>query len=477
MPQPRIVTSAEGAYDSRIAGRFLMSGQLGLFRQLGLAWRPGPASSQGTSSSSPVSPTGANSPSPGARHRALPLLALALTLGTPLLSSCGARSSAPTAGSSVGGSTVGGAGASVAPLRIGAAIALTGNASVIGQDQRIGLELARDHHQGSAPALELRIEDGGSDEGTATNAFRSLIRNEVVALIGPSLSQQAFAVDPIADRAGIPVIGPSNTAKGIPQIGPFVARVSAPVAQVAPLSIAAALKLNPRIQRAAVFYAQDDAYSTSESKIFQQALVDRKLTPVSVQKTSVSDTDFQNQITDTLRDKPDLIVISALPSDGGNLVRQIRELGFKGTLVAGNGMNSPNIYPICQRFCDGLLIAQAYSPEAATPSNKAFLSRYSKARGGSVPPQFTAQAFTAYQVVAEALTRLQAQQPAGRLLTSLPPAELRRQLNTTLLKGTYQTPLGEIRFSPEGEVIQQQFYVAQVRMDPSGTKGRFQLLP
>lgn len=396
----------------------------------------------------------------GLRPR-LPGLVLLLALGGPLLGSCGAPSSAPTAG----------------PLRIGAAIALTGNASVIGQDQRLGLELARDHFQGRGPALELRIEDGGSDEGTATNAFRSLIRDEVVALIGPSLSQQAFAVNPIADRAGIPVIGPSNTAKGIPQIGPFVARVSAPVAQVAPLSIAAALKLNPRIQRAAVFYAHDDAYSTSESKIFQQVLADRQLKPVAVQKTSVSDTDFQNQITDTLRANPDLIVISALPSDGGNLVRQIRELGFKGTLVAGNGMNSPNIYPICQRFCDGLLIAQAYSPEAATPSNKAFLARYGKARGGSVPPQFTAQAFTAYQVLAESLARLQSQQPAGRSLAALPPAELRRQLNTTLLQGTYQTPLGELRFTPEGEVIQQKFYVAQVRMDASGTQGRFQLLP
>jgi branched-chain amino acid transport system substrate-binding protein len=393
---------------------------------------------------------------------------MALAVVAPLLASCGPRP---------GGTGSGGSTGATAPLTIGAAIALTGNASVIGQDQRIGLELAHAHYNGKGPELALKIEDGGSDEVTATNAFRSLINNQVVALIGPSLSQQAFAVDPIADRAGIPVVGPSNTAKGIPQIGPFVARVSAPVAQVAPLSIAAALKLNPKIRRAAVFYAQDDAYSTSESKIFQQVLNERNLKPLSVQKTSVSDTDFQNQITDTLRRNPDLIVISALPSDGGNLVRQLRELGFKGTLVAGNGMNSPNIYPICQRSCDGMLIAQAYSPEAVTPINRTFLSLYSKARGGAIPPQFTAQAFTAYQVVAEALASLKRSLPAGSSLASLPRQELRRQLNATLLKGTYQTPLGEIRFTPEGEVIQKRFYVAQVRMEPDGTSGRFQLVP
>jgi branched-chain amino acid transport system substrate-binding protein len=159
-------------------------------------------------------------------------------------------------------------GASGSALTIGAVIALTGNANLYGQDQRLGLDLARRWSDalplppGDPPRrpLKLQLEDGGSDEATATNAFRSLISANVVALIGPSLSQQAFAVDPIADRDGIPVVGPSNTASGIPQIGPFVSRVSAPVAQVAPLSIAAALKLNPKIRSAAVFYAQDDAY-------------------------------------------------------------------------------------------------------------------------------------------------------------------------------------------------------------------------
>ena len=394
------------------------------------------------------------------RRSGLALLSLALL--APLLGACtGSR----------------GGGGATAALPIGAVIALTGNASVIGQDQRTGLELARAHFQAGRPALELSIEDGGSDEATATNAFRSLIAAQVVALIGPSLSQQAFAVDPIADRAGIPVIGPSNTANGIPEIGPFVARVSAPVSQVAPLSIAAALRQNPGIRRAAVFYAQDDAYSTAESKIFQNTLSRRNLNPVAVQKTSVSDTDFQNQITDTLRRKPDLIVISALPSDGGNLVRQLRELGFKGTLVAGNGMNSPNIYPICQRFCDGLLIAQAYSPEADTPINRAFVAAYAKAKAGAVPPQFSAQAFAAYQVLAESLRSLQTSLPPGGSLAALPRPELRRKLNAALLKGTFQTPLGEIRFTPDGEVLQKNFYVAQVRMNADGRSGRFQLLP
>ena len=67
--------------------------------------------------------------------------------------------------------------------------------------------------------------------------------------MGPSLSQQTFAAGPFAVRAKVPVIGPSNTAKGIPQIGEFVSRVSAPVAIVAPNAVKAAMEINKDLKR------------------------------------------------------------------------------------------------------------------------------------------------------------------------------------------------------------------------------------
>jgi branched-chain amino acid transport system substrate-binding protein len=241
---------------------------------------------------------------------------------------------------------------------------------------------------------------------------------------------------------------------------------------IAPLAIERALKIQPDLKRAAVFYAQDDAYSTAETTIFQKALKEKGLDPVTVQRTQLNDQDFQNQISAALREKPDLIVLSLQAVDGGNLIRQLRELGYRGLIVAGNGMNTPNIYPICQKYCDGLLIAQAYSPELDTPANAAFLKAFQAAKGGAIPPQLTAQAYTALQVIGDALVRLDQRQP----LKGATLAAARKQLMQEILGGTYATPLGEIRFTPEGEVIQSQFFVAQVRMDPGGRSGRFALL-
>ncbi|MCP9809648.1 ABC transporter substrate-binding protein [Cyanobium sp. HWJ4-Hawea] len=363
-------------------------------------------------------------------------------------------------------------------LRLGAGIALTGNAGLLGQDARTGLDLAKLQFAQLQPRLELELEDTGSDEVGATVAFRRLINAKPVAILGPSLSQQGFAVMPMADRAGIPVIGVSTTAPGIPQLGPFVARVASPVTVVAPRSLAKALQLNPGIRRVAVFFAQDDVFCTSETQIFQKAIRAKGLDLVAVQRTSVADTDFQIPITNVLRSRPQLVVISALVADGGNLVRQLRELGYQGQIVAGNGLNTPNIYPVCQKHCDGMLITQAYNPSLDNASNRNLLKLFRRGRSAdAVPPQVTAQAYTGYQVVHEALAKLKGTLPKGQSLTSLPLADLRQRLLKTLLAGTYQTPLGELRFSPEGEVVQRDFSVARVSMDADGRSGRFVLQP
>ena len=363
-------------------------------------------------------------------------------------------------------------------LTIGAVIALTGNANLYGQDQRLGIELARQWFNSQGPGgrparpLHLQLEDGGSDEATAIAGFNLLINRGALALIGPTLSQQAFAADPIAQRRGVPVVAPSNTAKGIPQIGHFISRVSAQSSVIAPLSLDEALRRDPAIRRVAVFFAQDDAYSTAETAIFQKALAARGLPPVTVQRTQLADNDFQNPITAALQQRPQLVVISAQAVDGGNLIRQLRELGYRGQIVVGNGLNTPNIYPICQRWCDGILIAQAYSPELNTPINRAFQQLFRRSNPGQPPSQITAQAFTAYQVLFEAVQRLQAR--GG--LEGLSLRDARRALMGELLAGSYDTPLGPIHFQSDGEVVQERFYVAEVRMQPGGRQGRFTLV-
>ena len=359
------------------------------------------------------------------------------------------------------------------PIPIGVAVAQTSNVALLGQEQVAGVKIAEKYFndQGGINGTPIKIifQDTAGDEAGTINAFQTLMtKNKVVGIVGPTLSQQAFSANPIAERAKVPVLGPSNTAKGIPQIGEYISRVSAPVSIVAPNSVAAALKINPQIKKVAVLYAQNDAFSKSETEIFQQTVKERKLDLVTVQKFQTTDTDFQSQATNTIKLKPDLVIISGLASDGGNLVKQLRELGYKGLIIGGNGLNTSNLFAVCKALCDGVLIAQAYSPEQSGDINKAFrnayLDQYKKE-----PPQFSAQAFTAVQVYVDALNAMDKKTK----ISGLPISQLRTDLNKQLLAGKYQSPLGEIAFTPEGEIIQKEFYVAQVAMSSDGNSGKF----
>lgn len=389
-----------------------------------------------------------------------------------LTTACSQPNSSPSS-SSPGASPV----ASMAgAIPIGIGVAQTSNVALLGQEEVNGAKIAEKYFndQGgiNGTPIKLVFQDTGGDEQGAINAFQTLInRDKVVGIVGPTLSQQAFSASTIADRARVPVIGPSNTAKGIPQIGEFVSRVSAPVSVVAPNSVKAALKINPNMKRVAIFYAQNDAFSKSETEIFQQTVKDQGLEIVTVQKFQTTDNDFQTQATTAINSKPDLAIISGLSADGGNLVRQLRELGYKGLIIGGNGLNTSNIFKVCKALCDGVLIAQAYSPEYPGEINQAFRTAYTN-QYKQVPPQFSAQTFAGVQVFVEALQAMDSKTKVNQM----PLNDLRVALNKQLLTGKYETPLGEIAFTPEGEVIQKEFYVAQIQMSPDGNTGKFEFL-
>jgi branched-chain amino acid transport system substrate-binding protein len=387
-----------------------------------------------------------------------------------LVVACSQNNATQQSGNNAGNSAI------ESSIPIGIAVAQTSNVALLGQEQVTGTKIAEKYFndQGgvNGTPIQLVFQDTAGDEQGAVNAFTTLInQDKVVGIVGPTLSQQAFAADPFAERAKVPVLAPSNTAQGIPQIGKYITRVSAPVAVVAPNAIKEALKINPNIKKVAVLYAQNDAYSKSETETFQKAVKDQNLELATVQKFQTTDTDFQTQATNVINDQPDLVIISGLASDGGNLVKQLRQLGYKGLIIGGNGLNTSNLFPVCQNQCDGILIAQAYSPEVNNEINKAFREAY-QAQNKKEPPQFSAQAFTGVQIFVEALRALDNKTK----LNTLSLDALRTQLNEQILAGTYETPLGQIAFTPEGEIKQNEFYVAQIKMDQDGKNGKFAFL-
>lgn len=437
-------------------------------------------SSSATDTPKPASTTGASATTAPPSSTTAPASAAAATKAPAATTAAGSAAAATQPAASAASTSGSPVALSGQPIPIGLAIATTSNVALLGEEEKNGGMIAEkyfnDHGGVNGRPIKVVLQDTSGDEQGAINAFQTLITKEkAVGIVGPTLSQQAFAADPTANQAKVPVIGPSNTAQGIPQIGEYVSRVSAPVAVVAPNAVKQALKLNPSIKKVAVFFAQNDAFSVSETQTFQQTVKDLNLELTTVQKFQTTDTDFQSQVTNALATKPDLAIVSGLAADGGNLVKQLRELGFKGQIIGGNGLNTTNLFPVCKAQCDGILIAQAYSPALNSDANQGFKKAYTD-QFKRDPPQFAAQTFTGIQVFVDALKSLDTKSKIANLSID----DLRVALNKELKSLKYDTPLGLISFDtnpgPGGEIVQKDFYVAQIKMNPDGTTGQFVFL-
>ncbi|MFJ3319175.1 ABC transporter substrate-binding protein, partial [Herbaspirillum huttiense] len=79
-----------------------------------------------------------------------------------------------------------------------------------------------------------------------------------------------------------------------------------------------------------------------------------------------------------------------------------RAQGKKQTFIVGNGLNSPKLFEIAKDAGDNTLMGSPWSAENQTPANKAFIAAY-KAKFGSDPDQFAAQAYDAMYIMADAI--------------------------------------------------------------------------
>ena len=95
------------------------------------------------------------------------------------------------------------------PLPIAVVLTLSGPAGNIGTEVLEGVRMAIEEAGPRAPRVDLAItDDQGSIEG-ARNAARRIADGNSLAVIGPSLSALALAVDPIYAEAGLAVIAPT----------------------------------------------------------------------------------------------------------------------------------------------------------------------------------------------------------------------------------------------------------------------------
>jgi branched-chain amino acid transport system substrate-binding protein len=300
--------------------------------------------------------------------------------------------------------------AAAADVKVGVAFALSGPAAVYGTSQKNAVQLAADEINakgginGNRLVLVIEDEQGKKEEGITV--FRKLVfQDKVLAIVGPTLSNSAFAADPVANQAKVPVLGVSNTASGVTDIGPYIFRNSITEADILPVVIKT-VKAKRGVKRVAVMYGNDDAFTKSGYEVFRQALADNAVEVLTTETFAKGDVDFSAQLTKIRALKPDAIVVSALAEEAANIMLQARQLGLPESVpfIGGNGFNSPKLFQIAGKAAEGTFVGGPWSIEDKTPRNVAFVEAYTKRFGGA-PDQFAAQAYDGMHIVTAAIQK------------------------------------------------------------------------
>ena len=328
------------------------------------------------------------------------------------------------------------------PIRakIGVISIITGQGAAYGEAITNGIKLARDEVNAKGDVLiDLKIEDSSGKQEQALAAAQKLINSEkVVAIIGPTLSNEMFAAGPEANASGVPIMGTSTTAKGIPQIGKFVFRNSMPESQAIPASVGQAVK-KYNIKKVALLYGNDDAFTKSGFDTMKEVAEKLKLNIVTIQEFQKGQADYKAQLTKIASLAPDAVLCSALYNEGGVILAQARKMGLSVPFVGGNGFNSPKVIEIAKEAAEGLIVATPWFGEKNDPKVKAFSAKYEKAYGKK-PDQFAAQAYDAFYIMTDAL---KAAGTADR-------AKLRDALAATR---NFQGVVGTFSFDAERDVV------------------------
>lgn len=291
-------------------------------------------------------------------------------------------------------------------IKMGFVFSMTGGAAAYGATQKEGAELAVGQINAAAGGglkISPIFEDDASVPQQGTNVYNKLINGDKVAVvIGPTLSNTAKITNPIAQQIGVTVLGVSNTAGGITEIGDYIFRNSLTEAVVIPNTIKVA-KEKLGLKKVVLFYGNDDAFTKSGADVFRKVLQAEGIQILGEQTFAKGDRDFSPQLTQIKSQNPDAIVCSALVEEASGIVSQARQLGIPKTvrIIGGNGFNSPALIKNAGEASEGVIVGAAWNISSTNPLNVKFVDDYTK-KYNRPPDQFAAQAFAGVHIAYQA---------------------------------------------------------------------------
>lgn len=299
-------------------------------------------------------------------------------------------------------------------VKIGMLATLSGSNSPFGIAQKNGYDLALEElnnskYLGNATIQLIPLDDKGEKQEGIRLMTQLIDQEKVAAVLGPTLSSTALAADPIAQQKSVPVLGTSNSAANITDIGNFIFQVNLSETKLVPAVIAEVkAKLNPR--KAALLYEATNEYTKGTNDVFKAELQKNGINLAGNESFNKGDTDFRTQLNKIKAAQPDILIVSGLIGEAVPLVQQAREVGITQPILGANSFNIPDIYTRGKEAAEGIITGGAWFSGNTGPKSQAFAAAY-KRKYNIEPDQFAAQAYTGAYLLAAAIRNANSTDP------------------------------------------------------------------
>jgi len=377
-------------------------------------------------------------------------------LAALVLMACG--TTAGSGGSSYQGKTI----------KLGALLSITGAGGVYGPQSRDGMVLAVEQINGSGGVngakISLEVRDDASDKAQSSQQAQTMIQqDQLMALLGPTLSNSAVGVHPLAESLKTPILAVSTT--GIHIVPDCNFPTATPCKYVFRDSLGEQTAIPDNIKSysgdkhpstGVLLVAQDDKFSSDGGTIVQATVGQYNINLLKVIKFSKTEADLSPYVTQAVQLKPDVIFITSLGGIPAKIMIEARKQGWTGQFLGGNGFNTATVSKQAGAAGMGARSASAWYIGNTFASNADFVSAY-RQKYGKDPDQFSAQGYAAIKIIADAASR------AGLTFSDLPGD--RDKLRAAMETVNIDTPLGPFQFTSNHDVKQT---VWIIQMDGNG---------
>jgi branched-chain amino acid transport system substrate-binding protein len=293
-------------------------------------------------------------------------------------------------GAACSGSKDAGAGAGGDVIKVGVYGPFTGGSSPMGASMRDGARLAADEINAKGGVLGKKIQlverDDQATNERGAQVMQDLVSNEkVVAVLGPINTGVALASYKYPMQAKIPLL--INVSAGAPVNELFKDNPDNYVFRIAASdNIQAQMIVNEAVQtrglKKVAFLCDDTNYGQNGCKKMTEALSAKGLTPVSVGKFKLKDTDMTPQLQEARAKGAQAVLTYGIGPELAQIANGMNKLGWKVPMIASWTASMSNFIDAAAANGNGVQMPQTFIQDAATrPQAKTFVENYKKKYG------------------------------------------------------------------------------------------------